>query len=50
MAKLELMGNDIITDFASKFNVHFKKCNSLIIAEDKKSEEQLINMYDKASK
>lgn len=48
MAKLELMGNGLIADLASKFNVSFKKCNSLIIAEDKKSEEQLVNMYDKA--
>lgn len=48
VAKLELMGNKLIDDVVSKFNVRFKKCNSLIIAEDKKSEEQLINMYDKA--
>lgn len=48
VAKLELMGNKLISDVASKFNVRFKKCNSLIIAEDKKSEEQLVNMYDKA--
>ncbi|KZL88417.1 NAD(P)/FAD-dependent oxidoreductase [Clostridium magnum] len=48
VAKLELMGNKLIDDVVSKFNVRFKKCNSLIIAEDKKSEEKLINMYDKA--
>jgi Predicted dehydrogenase len=48
VAKLELMGNKLINDVVPKFNVRFKKCNSLIIAEDKKSEEQLINMYDKA--
>lgn len=48
VAKLELMGNKLIDDVVSKFNVRFKKCNSLIIAEDKKSEDQLINMYDKA--
>lgn len=48
VAKLELMGNKLIPDIVSKFNVRFKKCNSLIIAEDKKSEDQLINMYDKA--
>lgn len=48
VAKLELMGNKLIDDVVPKFNVRFKKCNSLIIAEDKKSEEKLINMYDKA--
>jgi len=48
VAKLELMGNKLIPDLVSKFNVRFKRCNSLIIAEDKKSEDQLINMYDKA--
>lgn len=48
VAKLELMGNRFIADVTSKFNVPFKRCNSLIIAEDKKSEEKLINMYDKA--
>ena len=48
VAKLELMGNSLIADLASKFNVQFKKCNSLIIAEDKKSEEKLTNMYDRA--
>ena len=48
VAKLELMGNKLIPDVVSKFNVRFKRCNSLIIAEDKKSEDQLINMYDKA--
>jgi L-2-hydroxyglutarate oxidase LhgO len=48
VAKLELMGNKLIPDIVSKFNVRFKRCNSLIIAEDKKSEDQLINMYDKA--
>ena len=48
VAKLELMGNKLIPDLVSKFNVRFKRCDSLIIAEDKKSEDELINMYDKA--
>ncbi len=48
MSKLELMGNELMEDIASKFNVTFKKRGSLIIAEDKKGEAKLINMYDRA--
>lgn len=48
MAKLELMGNKLIPELTSKFNVSFKNCGSLIIAEDKKSEEKLGIMYDRA--
>lgn len=48
ISKLELMGNKLIDEFADKFNVSFKKCDSLIIAEDRKGEEDLIRMYDKA--
>jgi len=48
ISKLELMGNKLIDEFADKFNIPFKKCDSLIIAENRKSEEELIRMYDKA--
>lgn len=48
MSKLELMGNNIMEEIAEKFNVNYRKCGYLIIAEDKKGEEKLINMYSKA--
>lgn len=48
VSKLELMGNRLLDDVVKRFNVSYKKCNSLIIAEDKKSEQALIHMYNKA--
>ncbi|MCT8978725.1 FAD-dependent oxidoreductase [Clostridium sp. CX1] len=48
VSKLEFMGNRLIYDIVEKFNIPYKKYNSLIIAEDKKSENDLIEMYNKA--
>jgi L-2-hydroxyglutarate oxidase LhgO len=48
VSKLEFMGNQLIPELASKFNVKLKKCGSLIIAEDKQSEENLNSIYDRA--
>ncbi|WP_411678717.1 NAD(P)/FAD-dependent oxidoreductase [Clostridium thailandense] len=47
MSKLQLMGNELMKDIASKFNITLKKRSSLIIAEDKKGEEKLDYMYNR---
>ncbi|NMM64127.1 FAD-dependent oxidoreductase [Clostridium sp. P21] len=46
ISRLEVMGNSIIEKVADKFNVNYKKCGHLIIAEDEKSKEKLENMYN----
>ncbi len=48
ISKLELMGNNIIGQIANKFNVNYKKCGYLIIAEDEKGEKKLKNMYNES--
>lgn len=48
LSKLELMGNRIMPQLASKFNIFFKKKGYLLLADSKKSEEKLVKMYDKA--
>lgn len=48
MSKLQLMGNELMHDIASKFNIVLKERGSLIIAEDKKGEEKLDYMYNRA--
>ncbi|MFL0197942.1 NAD(P)/FAD-dependent oxidoreductase [Clostridium sp. WILCCON 0269] len=48
LAKLELMGNKIMPELASKFNIYFKKKGYLLLADSKKSEEKLVKMYDTA--
>jgi len=45
MAKLENRGNAIIEQLASKFKVPFKKCGSLVIAQDKEEEVEIIKTY-----
>lgn len=46
MAKLENKGNEIIEQISSQFKVPFKKCGSLVIAQDKKEEEEILKTYE----
>lgn len=48
LSKLELMGNSLMEELVSKFNIPFEKKGCLLVAEDEKSEEKLVQMYDKA--
>lgn len=48
MAKLELNGNKLLNDIVNKFNVPFKRCGSLIIAESDDQEKIIYEMYDRA--
>jgi L-2-hydroxyglutarate oxidase LhgO len=48
MSKLQFMGNNIIGQIANKFNVNYRKCGYLIIAEDEKCEKKLESMYNKS--
>ncbi|QGU93759.1 FAD-dependent oxidoreductase [Clostridium bovifaecis] len=50
MSKLQFMGNDIIGDLVSKFNLSYKKCDSVIIAQNKKQGECLEEVYKRAIK
>lgn len=47
-AKLESMGNSIIRETSSKFNINFQEKDYLIISDDDKSEKRLLELYDKA--
>ncbi|MBC2582387.1 NAD(P)/FAD-dependent oxidoreductase [Clostridium sp. DJ247] len=47
MSKLEFMGNTLIKNLSKKFNIEFKKHDSLIIAEDEKAQERLEKIYEK---
>ena len=44
------MGNELIDEITSKFNVPFKRCGSLIIAENEESKKKLDKMYNNAIK
>lgn len=46
MSKLEFMGNTLIRNLSKKFNIEFKRHDSLIIAEDEKSQERLEKIYE----
>jgi L-2-hydroxyglutarate oxidase LhgO len=48
MAKLEFMGNNMLDEITSKFNIPFKRCGSLIIAEGENGERQIDEMYASA--
>lgn len=47
-ARLEYMGNNIIRELSSKFNINFQKKDHLIISDDNQSEKRLLNLYEKA--
>lgn len=46
MAKLENKGNTIIEQLASRFKVPFKKCGSLVIAQDKEEEAEIVKIFE----
>jgi L-2-hydroxyglutarate oxidase LhgO len=48
MAKLEIMGNNMFDEIAAKFNIPFKRCGSLLIAEGEKGEVTLDKLYKRA--
>ncbi|WP_123052585.1 FAD-dependent oxidoreductase [Clostridium sp. JN-1] len=48
MSKLEASGNKLVRKMAKKFNVNLKDYNYMIITEDKKDEDKLIEMYNNA--
>ncbi|MCI1946350.1 NAD(P)/FAD-dependent oxidoreductase [Clostridium luticellarii] len=50
LAKLELMGNKLMPELASKFDIGFKKKGYLLVANSEKSEKKLIGVYDRALK
>lgn len=47
-SKLEFMGNSLMKEVTSKFNVIFKRTGGLIIAKDEVEKEKLLQLYDKA--
>ncbi|MCY6372708.1 NAD(P)/FAD-dependent oxidoreductase [Clostridium ganghwense] len=50
MSKLEVMGNEIINNLSSKFNIPCKKQASLLIAKNEEEEKILEDMYNRAIK
>lgn len=50
MSKLEFMGNEMIDNISSKFNIPYKKKPSLILAQNKEEEKNLEDMYNRAIK
>lgn len=48
ISKLEYMGNGMFEEITGKFNVPFKRKNSLIIASNEKEEKIVNEMYNKA--
>ncbi|WP_027626475.1 NAD(P)/FAD-dependent oxidoreductase [Clostridium lundense] len=48
MAKLEMMGNKMFDELSTRIDVPFKRCGSLIIAENKEDEERLNKMYERS--
>ncbi len=49
-SKLIRKGNLMIEEYASKFNVPYKRCGSIYIAKDKEQEEFIDSMYKRAQK
>lgn len=47
-SKLERMGNNMMNKLTSKFNVPFKRCGSLIIAQNEEEESRIKKIYDRA--
>ncbi|MBB6632468.1 NAD(P)/FAD-dependent oxidoreductase [Clostridium algidicarnis] len=50
MAKLEMMGNNMMEEVTSKFNVPFIRTGSLVIAEDEESINTIEDIYLRAKK
>ncbi|MCY6485850.1 FAD-dependent oxidoreductase [Clostridium aestuarii] len=50
MSKLESIGNNIINELVSKFNLPYTQKSSLIIAQNEKEEKRLEEMYNRAIK
>lgn len=50
MSKLESMGNKVIYNMAEKFNVPYKKCDTLIIAANDEQEKKLKSVYERSIK
>jgi bacterioferritin-associated ferredoxin/thioredoxin reductase len=48
MAKLEFIGNNMLDEISSKFDIPFKRCGSIIIAEGENGEKYLQEIYDLA--
>jgi L-2-hydroxyglutarate oxidase LhgO len=48
MSKLEFMGSELMPEITSKFNVPYKKCGFLLVAEDAASEKNIEELYKKA--
>lgn len=49
-SKLEFMGNCMMDEVTSKFNVAFKRTGGLIIAKNEAEKEKIIKLYEKAIK
>jgi len=45
MSKLERMGSELMPEITSKFNVPYKKCGYMMIAEDEESEKLVEELY-----
>lgn len=43
---LQHKGNQLMDELANKFNVPFKRCGSIILAEDKETEDKLKSIYE----
>ena len=50
MSQLQLMGNSIIKDLAIKFNIPYKKYNSIIMARNEKQEKKIEEIYSRYAK
>src|SRR3712207_4173193 len=48
MSNLEFMGMNMMKDLIKKFNIPYKKINSLIIAQSKEDEEEIDKIYKRA--
>lgn len=49
MSQLQLMGNSLIKDLAVKFNIPYKKYNSIIMAKNEKQEKRIEEMYNRSA-
>lgn len=45
MSKLERMGSELMPEITSKFNVPYKKCGYMIVAEDEETEKAVEDLY-----
>jgi L-2-hydroxyglutarate oxidase LhgO len=48
MAKLEIMGNSMFDEISARFNIPFKRCGTLLVAEGEKGEKTLNKLYKRA--